>query len=743
MGDAIEFDIHNRPNLLESLSLPMAINGETFFPPNSMPKGRYVYRLVAYIPENEGSLVNPEKANIMKAGPAEITPELPVSIRTKKLIEFQDDVSSESSVHPSIEDVTLASISVKDETSSECVNRSIEDGSLASISVEEEIDIQSSAAPLDWLAKDSWVPKVGDLFREPIEEAEDLFTQKNALWITGIIQNVQKKSNGEYLLQVLYCDKVEAEIIFPKNDFELLRPTAKTPSILCNEDNLFACDCNPKYLGIGDFVECFYQNGQNSGRWWQGRVAWIHLNECSIDVAYCDGDFECGIPLHRGYIRLLAKGSYDAKKWLVGATYCPKSNDGVLLDEVQVVDIFSNSEKAVPKQLTPYEDWSSHLCCKMRTLDGDDLMSYESVVIQLFSRLKAESRNAGIIKMWPAKDSVNLLETSEMSKQYLFTAEEEKGVAPSMIMPTVTNSCLRACNSSECDEGFAALIHADSTWNCLPNKKLITFLLRFMVNGPEHEGSELRTEFAFKYMKRIHLRSCDNEDSQPTFDEIKRILEAPMRRHEVDIPGRRLFQTLHFCSQSLSALATVISFGLQDVLSGKVKLTSDAGDRIPILGHLIRANVRDCLKSAVKCAVQTWLHHGFWLLGNPGERRRPHKTANEQTCANQFHALVKAYGTIVSHLACLFCVEEAIPLGNEQCCFIMYDVLNCELERTDAFKLTSAIGKTRITSTEFNAFKRNLKLRFVLSLSTGFSRDLQLQLSRLLDLECEVSLVLG
>jgi hypothetical protein len=88
-------------------------------------------------------------------------------------------------------------------------------------------------------------------------------------------------------------------------------------------------------------------------------------------------------------------------------------------------------------------------------------------------------------------------------------------------------------------------------------------------------------------------------------------------------------------------------------------------------------------------------------------------------------------------------VEEAIPLGNEQCCFIMYDVLNCELERTDAFKLTSAIGKTRITSTEFNAFKRNLKLRFVLSLSTGFSRDLQLQLSRLLDLECEVSLVLG
>jgi hypothetical protein len=119
-------------------------------------------------------------------------------------------------------------------------------------------------------------------------------------------------------------------------------------------------------------------------------------------------------------------------------------------------------------------------------------------------------------------------------------------------------------------------------------------------------------------MKRIHLRSCDNEDSQPTFDEIKRILEAPMKRHEVDIPGilteskiRRLFQTLHFCSQSLSALATVISFGLQDVLSGKVKLTSDAGDRIPILGHLIRANVRDCLKTAVKCAVQTWLHHGF------------------------------------------------------------------------------------------------------------------------------------
>ena len=714
VGDAIEFDIHDRPNLVETPTLSMTFNGESLFPPNSMPKGKYVYRLISYIPENEES-VGLRKANIM-ADPAEITPDLPVSMRTKEIRDLQDDMSSESG-HLSFEDITLASMPVK-----------------------QELDIMSSSLQLDCLTNNLRVPRVGDVCRELIREAQDVIVLKNALWITGTIQNVQVKSNGTFSLQVLYCDKMEAEVVFPNSDFEVLQPTLKTPSILCNEDLLFACDCNPKYLGIGDFVECLYQNGQNSGKWWQGRIASAHLSESTVDVAYCDGDFECGIPLCTNYIRLLAKGSYDAQKWLVGAKYYPKSNNGVLLDEVQVVDIISISEKVLPGQLSPDEDWSSDLYCKIQTSDGDDILPYESVVVQLFSRLKAKCHNAGILKMWPAKEKV----ISEISELRLSTVEKEKGVEASSIMPAVANSCLRAFNSSECDEGFAALMHVDSTWNFAPNKKLKAFLLSFMVNGPEHEGhqirSELRTELAFKYMKRVHLR---DEDSHPTFDQMKQILELPLRDNEDGILStltesktRQLSQTLHFCSQSLNALANIISLALQDILSGKVKLTSDA-DRMPIIGHLISANVRDCLKMAVKCAVQTWLHHGCWLLGIPGKGQRLHRTANEQMCENETHSLVKAYGTIVSHLACLFCVEEEIAFGDERCCFILCDVLDCELEKT-----ARAIGKKRITSAAFNEFKRNLKLRFVLSLGTDFSRDLQLQLSRLLDFECEVSLIL-
>lgn len=243
--------------------------------------------------------------------------------------------------------------------------------------------------------------KAGLWFRELIHEAEDLLVV-NPLWITGSIQRVQHLSNGKYSLQLLYCDKEEATIEVPNPDFEILHPSKNNPSIFCNEGALFACDCDPKYLGIGDFVECLYQNGKNGGKWWQGRVAFVDGRANIVNIAYCDGDFECGVPLSRGKIRLLAKGSYEANKWLVGAKVNVKSNDG-LSGEAQVVEVISTSKALDQSKFLPDEDWSLHLKCKLRSSKDFLYLSYESVVMGLFSRL---SRNAAAgLKQWPAKES--------------------------------------------------------------------------------------------------------------------------------------------------------------------------------------------------------------------------------------------------------------------------------------------------------------------------------------------------
>jgi len=244
-------------------------------------------------------------------------------------------------------------------------------------------------------------PKAGLLFRELIHEAKDLLVV-NPLWITGTIQRVHhQQSNGKYSLQLLYCDKEEATIEFPNPDFEILHPSKENPSVFCNEGALFACDFDPKYLGIGDFVECLYQNGKNGGKWWQGRVAFVDGIANTVNIAYCDGDFECGVPLSRGKIRLLAKGSYEANNWLVGAKVDGKCNDG-LLDEAQVVEVFSTSKALDQNKFLPDEDWILHLKCKVRTSKEIFYLSFESVVTGLFSRL-SQNAAAGLIQ-WPAKE---------------------------------------------------------------------------------------------------------------------------------------------------------------------------------------------------------------------------------------------------------------------------------------------------------------------------------------------------
>lgn len=48
-------------------------------------------------------------------------------------------------------------------------------------------------------------------------------------------------------------------------------------------------DKDPEELHIGDFVDCFYQNGgYKKGGWWRGRVASISEDRSKCDVAYYD-----------------------------------------------------------------------------------------------------------------------------------------------------------------------------------------------------------------------------------------------------------------------------------------------------------------------------------------------------------------------------------------------------------------------------------------------------------------------
>jgi len=84
---------------------------------------------------------------------------------------------------------------------------------------------------------------------------------------------------------------------------------ALVPSPSAGLTKELAFDTDPQSVALGDLVEAYYQNGQDHGRWYRGRVAAVdeENNTCTI-LLYDDQDLESGVPIGQGKTTLIEKG---------------------------------------------------------------------------------------------------------------------------------------------------------------------------------------------------------------------------------------------------------------------------------------------------------------------------------------------------------------------------------------------------------------------------------------------------
>lgn len=352
-------------------------------------------------------------------------------------------------------------------------------------------------------------------------------------------------------------------------------------------------------------------------------------------------------------------------------------------------------------------------------------------------------------------DSVNhdLSQNSFLNFSFQEASANNNGPLCSAMNPTLANSCWRALNSSDIHNGFGALAHLESTWNVFPSDNLAESLSKFLVHGPEKDGSNIRqpyrTEMTFQYMNKVMTKSELDSQKQKIglqqLDGLESFLAMPMNEtKQFDRVKSSLSQThrlskaLQFCSNSLNFVATAMTMEMKSIISGAVQPTAKSLGEMTLASLFLMQDIRESLKMVVRYAMKFLLRHGYFLVGFPGEQNWSCESSQQQMCAKESQLCINAYGTIVVHAAWLFCASENISFGDESCCFLIYDIIDAELAELDYMSLTT---KKKLSAKNREKYKKDIKIRFLSSLTTDFSSKLQLELASHFNLSSEAKLL--
>ena len=245
--------------------------------------GKYMYRLVSYVPKDgEGDRFPPEETSTCIQQPMNVLSSIPVK---KSPVPSSANADAPSSVKQRIKDdpsplrhsltdqIPIQSITIKEDP----------DTSMPNVKLEQDPHVKTLRAP-----------RKGDQFRI-VNTCEDYcwFRQRSQLWSIGVVERVKKNARrvGGYELKVKYSDGDCETLQYPQEDMEIIVPKEGSPTMIYTLGGIFACDSNPKSLFIGDYVECFYQNGnRGKNEWFQGRIAFISSDRKTANVAYFDGE---------------------------------------------------------------------------------------------------------------------------------------------------------------------------------------------------------------------------------------------------------------------------------------------------------------------------------------------------------------------------------------------------------------------------------------------------------------------
>ena len=253
--------------------------------------------------------------------------------------------------------------------------------------------------------------------------------------------------------------------------------------------------------------------------------------------------------------------------------------------------------------------------------------------------------------------------------------------------PSMANALWNALNSAEPSSSAILLRHSAAFHQTLPNSSLSQKTFSLMMTGPQNEGVSFRDpnrmELAYDYMRlslatsqRLEIGPNISSFAPSSWEDIQHILAQPLKETEQmgtfysikesdSISAmRKLGEALQTAASGLSCVDELLKDELSD---GKEAGTNSNPRRLYMVNPTVRAaldiNVREALKIAVRHAAQCWVRHGHLVIGS-GDDLPSADSADEDWCAMEARRCLDSLGSIVSHLAWLYCAEEGIELGD-------------------------------------------------------------------------------
>ncbi len=329
----------------------------------------------------------------------------------------------------------------------------------------------------------------------------------------------------------------------------------------------------------------------------------------------------------------------------------------------------------------------------------------------------------------------------------------------------LAKTCWRAFESTQPFDAYGMLVHMDTSWNISPNTQLATNMSVFLEKGPQSEDIQIqepfRTELVTRYMNRVMLKTSEidpqirHQICPPDFAQLESLLSLPLnvddKIHVEDMSPpqiRRLAQSLHHSAKSLGRVGNSLANELSDVIGENdevqthdlngLPFTSLFWNNDPLNGNGIRSSLKTTVQKATRCLLM----HGHWLVGHPNQAHLSSPMgSDQQQCAVESKACIKALCQIVCYISWLYCAKEEIAFAHNDCCFLIRDVYNAELASFDYSSLVT--NGRKINAQAKNSYRKQITVQFVLLLETTFSKNLLMRLSDLLKVSKEILLILG
>jgi len=377
------------------------------------------------------------------------------------------------------------------------------------------------------------------------------------------------------------------------------------------------------------------------------------------------------------------------------------------------------------------------------------------------SKIAARKTNTATFTSTQVDEMFNEHEVSQDSQQsFLDSPVRGVGDKPRAkeMHSSMANALWSALNSAEPSSSAILLRHSAAFHHNLPNSSLAQKTFNLMMTGPQNEGVSFRDpnrmDLAYDYMRssiaasqRLDIGNNISSFAPSCWEDVQHILAQPMKGTEqmgtfnsIKESGstsamRRVGEALHTAASGLSCVEELLKDELRD---GKEAGTTANPRRLYMVNPTVRAaldiNVREALKVAVRHAALCWVRHGHFIIGD-GDDLLLAESSDEDWCAMEAKRCLDSLGSIISHLAWLYCAEEGIELGDNDCSFIISDALRNAFESLHQESADFGLrGKKKPSVASWKKYSKRAKMWFILSLDSSFASPLQKNLAKMLSL---------